>query len=71
VVNFSWMRTYVPSIEYRRARTERAKGGFGERTKGVCVCVRVQKCEWVSEWRWLIKGRMRSLQVILVDKITV
>jgi len=69
VVNFSWVRTYVPSIEYRRTRTERVKGGFGERAKGVCVCVRVQKCEWVSEWRWLIKGRMKSSQAILVDKL--
>ena len=69
MVNFSWVRVYVPSIECRRAQTERVKGGFGERAKGVCVCARVQKCERVSEWRWLIKGRKKSLQAILVDKL--
>ena len=26
-------------------------------------------CKSVSEWRWLIKGRKKSLQAILVDKL--
>ena len=69
MVNFSWVRVYVPSIECRRAQTERVKGGFRERAKGGCVCARMQKCERVSEWRWLIKGRKKSLQAILVDKL--